>query len=111
MDEVGAQILMTDVTKKGDCTQLKVAAWDSGAGIIVPMGLILVGQMDYAIYCMTYNYYHRGSTAFSYEVKIGCFCCCGLIIWIWLLVFLLYASFESSLRNFSMVELSGPGAC
>ena len=54
MDEVGAQILRTDMTKKGDCTQLKVcAARDNGTGIIVPMGLILIKQMDHAIYCTT----------------------------------------------------------
>jgi len=53
-DSNGVEVIRTDVTKKGDCTQLKLcAAQDSGAGITVPVGLILMRQMDYSVYCTT----------------------------------------------------------
>lgn len=53
-DSNGALVLRTDITKLGDCTQLKVcAAQNNGAGITVPIGLILIRHIDYAIYCTT----------------------------------------------------------
>jgi len=55
-DGSGGQVIRTDVTNKDDCTRLKVCvAQDNGAGITVPMGLILIRQMDYAIYCTQNN--------------------------------------------------------
>jgi len=54
IDGDGGQILRTDVTKSGDCTQLKVcAAHDNGISITVPIGMILLRQMEYAIHCTT----------------------------------------------------------
>lgn len=51
-DDGGTEILKTDVTKYGDCTQLKMCAgMDTGPGIIVPMALILIRQSEYAIKC------------------------------------------------------------
>jgi hypothetical protein len=53
-DSNGAEVIRTDVTKKGDCTQLKVcAARDSGASIMAPIGLILLRQIDFSISCTT----------------------------------------------------------
>jgi hypothetical protein len=53
-DSSGVEVIRTDVTKKGDCTQLKVcAAQQNGGSIIVPIGLILIRQMDYAVSCTT----------------------------------------------------------
>jgi hypothetical protein len=52
----GAEVIRTDVTKPGKfgCTYLKVCAGqDAGPQIIVPIGLILIRQMDYAIECTT----------------------------------------------------------
>jgi len=51
-DDSGAEVLRTDVTKYGDCTQLKIcAAQDTGPGIIVPLALILIRQSEYAVIC------------------------------------------------------------
>lgn len=51
-DNDGAEVIRTDVTKNGDCTQLKVcAAQDNGVGITIPIGLILARQMEYAMSC------------------------------------------------------------
>jgi hypothetical protein len=53
-DSSGAQVLRTAGTRMGDCTQLKLCATqNNGASITVPIGLILIRQMDYAIYCTT----------------------------------------------------------
>ncbi|KIM82409.1 hypothetical protein PILCRDRAFT_820243 [Piloderma croceum F 1598] len=48
----GTEVIRTDVTKKNDCTQLKVCAvQNNGADIVVPIGLIFIQQMGYASYC------------------------------------------------------------
>ncbi|KAH8103628.1 hypothetical protein BXZ70DRAFT_926691 [Cristinia sonorae] len=54
-------VLRTAVTKRSDCTQLKVclAGVDGreggvvGAEVLVPLGLILIRQSDYATFCTT----------------------------------------------------------
>ncbi|EJD46138.1 hypothetical protein AURDEDRAFT_164796 [Auricularia subglabra TFB-10046 SS5] len=59
--KLGDVILRTAVTKKGDCTKLKVCvdgdsdddAGAVGASVLVPLGLILARQGDYAIHCTT----------------------------------------------------------
>lgn len=58
---LGDTIMRTAVTKKGDCTKLKICVdGDSeddasavGASVLVPLGLILARQGDYAIHCTT----------------------------------------------------------
>jgi hypothetical protein len=51
-DQDGVEMLKTDVTKQGDCTQLKVcAAKEAGPELIVPVGLLLMHQMDHATRC------------------------------------------------------------
>jgi hypothetical protein len=51
-DDSGAEVIRTDVTKH--CTQLKVCAGQqSMSGMTIPMGLILMRQIDYAVYCTT----------------------------------------------------------
>jgi hypothetical protein len=53
-DSSCAQVLRTAGTRMGDCTELKLcAAQNNGASVTVPIGLILIRQMDYAIYCTT----------------------------------------------------------
>ena len=53
-DESGVEVIRTDVTNPSTCTQLKVCAGrSSGADIVVPIGLILTRQADYAVECTT----------------------------------------------------------
>jgi len=53
-DESGVEVIRTDVTNPSACTQLKVCAGrSSGADILVPIGLILTRQADYAVECTT----------------------------------------------------------
>lgn len=55
-DESGVEVIRTDVTNPSACTQLKVCAGrSSGADILVPIGLILTRQADYAVECTTPN--------------------------------------------------------
>ena len=57
-DESGADVLRTAVTKRGDCTQLKVCvAGPPGRSaaavqpeVLAPLGLILMRQINYAAY-------------------------------------------------------------
>jgi len=51
-DQNGAEVLKTDTTKSGDCTQLKIcAAEEAGAGLTVPVGLFLIQQIATAERC------------------------------------------------------------
>lgn len=51
-DEYGAEVLKTDITKRGDCTQLKMcAAKQAGPDLIVPTGFFLLQQVDFALKC------------------------------------------------------------
>lgn len=60
----GMEVIRTDVTKKNDCTQLKVCAvQNNGADIVVPIGLIFIQQMGYASYCT--NFQGTGPTTTS----------------------------------------------
>lgn len=57
-DSSGAQVIRIDVIKnnnnKGNCTQLKVCAvHNNGPSITVPIGLILIQRVSYAVNCPT----------------------------------------------------------
>jgi len=50
------EVIRTDVTKKNDCTQLKVCAvQNNGEDIVVPIGLIFIQQMGYASHCTSFQ--------------------------------------------------------
>ena len=59
--DVDKIVLRTAVTKKGDCTQLKICVAGPpsgpeptvGGSVMVPLGIILMRQADYAIECTT----------------------------------------------------------
>lgn len=41
------------LAKKNDCTQLKVCVWvQNRPAATVPMGLFLLRQIDYGVYCI-----------------------------------------------------------
>ncbi|KDQ60506.1 hypothetical protein JAAARDRAFT_608335 [Jaapia argillacea MUCL 33604] len=56
-DGNGQTVLRTDITRRSDCTLLKVCIGrnDPGAETIAPIGLVLLMQMDYAVSCTTPN--------------------------------------------------------